>query len=77
MEEFIVDCTNNSTEERVEVYKWLVETRSYCKSYLYNKYPVIVHNYVDGDSNYNSLESAKNNHQNHPYIHLNNLKTNT
>ena len=58
-EEFIVDCTNNSDEERQEVYKWLVETRNYNRQYyLGNTCPVIICRLHSGDSNYNFLEDA-------------------
>lgn len=32
-DEFIVDCTNNTTEERQQVYKFLVDNRNYEESY--------------------------------------------
>lgn len=65
--EFIVDCTNNSEEERKEVYKWLIETRNYDKSYYMDQnYPVIVCNFEEGFTNWEGLEAAKNNFSNHP-----------
>ncbi len=66
MEEFIVDCTNNSPEERAEVYKWLVETRNYNLSYLKNVYKVIVCNESEGLSNWDSVDNAKKAFSNHP-----------
>jgi hypothetical protein len=41
-DEFIVDCNFNTTEERREVYKFLVDNRGYNPSYLKNDYPIIV-----------------------------------
>lgn len=68
MEEFIVDCINNTTEERSEVYRWLYENRDYDGLYLNpeNQYPIIVCNFIKGDVNYKLLSSAKHNHPNHP-----------
>lgn len=43
-DEFIVNCTNNSKEERQEVYKFLVDNRNYNKDYLKENYPIIVCN---------------------------------
>lgn len=66
-EEFIVDCTNNSDEERQEVYKWLVETRNYNRQYyLGNTCPVIICRLHSGDSNYNFLEDAIKTYPNYP-----------
>ena len=66
-EEFIVDCTNNSNEERQEVYKWLVETRNYNgQFYLGNTYSVIICRLHSGDSNYNFLEDAIETYPNYP-----------
>jgi len=59
-DEFIVDCTNNSKEERQQVYKFLVGKRSYSQSYLYNDVPIIVCNKKPGDSNWLSLENYYN-----------------
>lgn len=65
--EFIVDCTNNSNEERQEVYKWLVETRNYNgEFYLGNTYSVIICRLHSGDSNYNFLEDAIETYPNYP-----------
>jgi len=36
-DEFIVDCTNNSKEERQQVYKFLVDNRNYSR-YLFSEY---------------------------------------
>jgi len=66
MEEFIVDCTNNSTKERKEVYKWLVETRNYHKTYLEDDYPIIACNREENNSNYIKLEKACKKFPNHP-----------
>jgi hypothetical protein len=55
-DEFIVDCTNNSKEERQQVYKFLVDNRNYQKSYLEEDYPVIVCNKKQNNSNWDSLE---------------------
>jgi len=55
-DEFIVDCTNNSKEERQQVYKFLVDNRNYQKSYLEEDYPVIVCNKKQNYSNWDSLE---------------------
>lgn len=65
-DEFIVDCTNNSEEERQEVYKFLVENRNYNIGYLTNNYSVIVCNKVQGDSNYLKLDRAKKYFPNYP-----------
>ena len=43
-DEFIVDCTNNSKEERQQVYKFLVDNRNYDKGYLGNDFSIIVCN---------------------------------
>lgn len=65
-EEFIVDCTFNRPEERREVFKWLVETRNYCKTYLNEfNYRVIVCNKEDGSSYYNDLSEAIRKFPNH------------
>jgi len=65
--EFIVDCTNNTIEERQEVYKWLVETRDYSEQYyLGNSYAVIVCRLESGDSNYNVLKEAIKTYPNYP-----------
>lgn len=66
MEEFIVDCTNNSTKERKEVYKWLIETRNYNQTYLEDDYPVIACNRKANRSNYITLENACKDFPNHP-----------
>jgi len=55
-DEFIVDCTNNSKEERQQVYKFLVDNRNYEKSYLEDYFPVIVCNKKQDYSNWDSLE---------------------
>jgi hypothetical protein len=66
-EEFIVDCTNNSIEERQEVYKWLVETRNYnSDAYLGNTYPVIACNLEENNSNWDTVESTKKQFPYHP-----------
>lgn len=65
MEEFIVDCTNNSIEEIQVVYKWLVETRNYNQTYLEDDYPVIACNIKPNHSNYRSLEKACKDFPNH------------
>jgi hypothetical protein len=59
-DEFIVDCTNNSKEERQQVYKFLVDNRNYEKSYLEEDYPVIVCNKKQNYSNWDSLENYYN-----------------
>ena len=60
-DEFIVDCTNNSKEERQQVYKFLVDNRNYKKSYLVEDYyPVIVCNKKQNNSNWDSLEKYYN-----------------
>ena len=59
-DEFIVDCTNNSKEERQQVYKFLVDNRNYEKSYLEDYYPVIVCNKKQNYSNWDSLEKYYN-----------------
>lgn len=59
-DEFIVDCTNNSKEERQQVYKFLVDNRNYKKSYLEDYYPVIVCNKKQNNSNWDSLEKYYN-----------------
>lgn len=59
-DEFIVDCTNNSKEERQQVYKFLVDNRNYEKSYLEDYFPVIVCNKKQDYSNWDSLEKYYN-----------------
>ena len=59
-DEFIVDCTNNSKEERQQVYKFLVDNRNYSKSYLEDYYPVIVCNKKQDYSNWGGLENYYN-----------------
>ena len=59
-DEFIVDCTNNSKEERQQVYKFLVDNRNYQKSYLEEDHPVIVCNKKQNYSNWESLENYYN-----------------
>lgn len=66
MEEFIVDCTNNSDEEKAEVYKWLVETRGYHRTYLNSTYDCIACNEVEGNSHWETLTGAKQNFPEHP-----------
>jgi hypothetical protein len=65
MEEFIVDCRQDSKEKRKEVYKWLVETRNYSETYLENDYPVIACNCKANHSNYINLEKACKDFPNH------------
>lgn len=60
-DEFIVNCTNNTTEERQVVYKFLVENRNYNKCYLTEDSSVIVCRIKGGNSNYFSLIKAKKN----------------
>lgn len=66
MEEFIVDCTDNSPEERAEVYKWLVETRHYGEEYLNNDYPYIACNKHPNHSNYLHLKTVIDHYPDHP-----------
>ena len=54
-DEFIVDCTNNSKEERQQVYKFLVDNRNYGIQYLSKSYPIIVCNKQYGASNWDTL----------------------
>lgn len=54
-DEFIVDCTNNSKEERQQVYKFLVDNRNYSIQYLSKSYPIIVCNKQHGASNWDTL----------------------
>ena len=54
-DEFIVDCTNNSKEERQQVYKFLVDNRNYGIHYLINDHPVIVCNKTSGQTNWDTL----------------------
>jgi len=54
-DEFIVDCTNNSKEERQQVYKFLVDNRNYDIQYLSKNYPIIVCNKQHGASNWDTL----------------------
>lgn len=65
-DEFIVDCTNNTTEERQLVYKFLVNNRKYSPNYLHNDYPMIVCNKNPRDSNFCTLNGAKTCFPNHP-----------
>lgn len=51
-DEFIVDCTNNSKEERQQVYKFLVDNGIH---YLTNDYPIIACNKISGQTNWVSL----------------------
>jgi hypothetical protein len=71
-DEFIVDCTFNTTQERREVYKFLVDNRGYNSSYLKNDYPIIVCNKNEGSnlywSLYWSLESAKKCYPSYPVL---------
>lgn len=60
-DEFIVDCTNNSKEERQQVYKFLVDNRKYDIEYLYNSFSVIICRKKSGDSNYSFLNNAEEN----------------
>lgn len=61
--EFIVDCTDNTKEEQLEVYKWLVETRGYGAAYLdinaLNYHSVVACNKKDGNSYAGGLLYAK------------------
>ncbi len=66
MEEFIVDCRQDSKKERNEVYKWLVETRNYSETYLEEDYPVIACNIKPNHSNYINLENACKDFPKHP-----------
>lgn len=59
-DEFIVDCTNNSKEERQQVYKFLVDNRNYDKGYLGNDFSIIVCNKEQGNTNWNVLLDAEN-----------------
>jgi hypothetical protein len=67
-DEFIVDCTSNTTEERREVYKFLVDNRRYCSAYLINACPIIVCNKTEGDTNYYSLEYPKKVYPSYPVL---------
>jgi len=67
-DEFIVDCTFNTTQERREVYKFLVDNRGYNPSYLQNDYEIIVCNKTEGNSHYFSLESAKKQFPSYPVL---------
>jgi len=71
-DEFIVDCNFNTTQERREVYKFLVDNRGYNPSYLKNDYPIIVCNKNEGSnlywSLYWSLESAKKCYPSYPIL---------
>jgi hypothetical protein len=71
-DEFIVDCNFNTTEERREVYKFLVDNRGYNPSYLKNDYPIIVCNKNEGSnlywSLYWSLESSKKCYPSYPVL---------
>lgn len=59
-DEFIVNCTNNSKEERQQVYKFLVDNRNYSRYYLTNSYPIIVCNKKEMNSNhYNTVDTQK------------------
>jgi len=59
-DEFIVNCTNNSKEERQQVYKFLVDNRNYSRYYLTNNYPIIVCNKKEMNSNhYNTVDTQK------------------
>ena len=56
IDEFIVDCSNNTVKERQEVLKFLIEYRNYGKSYLNaDYYPIIACNKKEGDSLYDCL----------------------
>lgn len=66
MKEFIVDCSQNTREERNKVYRWLVKVRNYSNSYLTSSYPVIACNEVDGNSNWENLTKAVERFPNHP-----------
>lgn len=55
-DEFIVDCTNNSKEERQQVYKFLVDNRNYSKIYLNSDASIIVCNKKQGNTNWNSRQ---------------------
>jgi len=67
-DEFIVDCTNNSKEERQQVYKFLVDNRNYWKSYLEQDFPIIACNKKEGASHWETIANAKlyKSHKNHP-----------
>ena len=54
-DEFIVDCTNNSKEERQQVYKFLVDNRDYGIHYLTNDYPIIACNKRSGQTDWVTL----------------------
>jgi hypothetical protein len=59
-DEFVVDCTNSTREQRQEVYKFLITNRGYSKDYLecgYNRY--IVCNRSEGFSNFNEFDVVK------------------
>ena len=58
-DEFIVNCTNNSKEERQQVYKFLVDNRNYDKGYLGNDFSIIVCNKKQGNTNWRILSDAK------------------
>lgn len=58
-DEFIVDCTNNSKEERQQVYKFLVDNRNYDKGYLGKDFSIIVCNKKQGNTNWRILSDAK------------------
>lgn len=68
-DEFIVDCTNNSHEERKKVYEFLCEKRGYSRfTYSGNVYPVIVCNRISGNSNYEGLKEAKRTFPRYPVL---------
>jgi len=59
-DEFIVDCTPNSREERQLVYKFLVDNRGYESFYLtlVRDYTIIVCRRHGGNSNFDDIEDA-------------------
>jgi hypothetical protein len=69
LDEFIVDCSNTTKEEKQEVFKFLVEYRNYCESYVNSDknhiFDIIVCNKNGGDSLYSSISFAKSKYPNH------------
>ena len=58
IDEFIVDCSNNTIEERQEVLKFLVDYRGYNKYYLDQVLPNQSVHLLDSDNSFTSTTST-------------------
>lgn len=73
-DEFIVDCTNYSKQERQRVYAFLIKNRGYSENYSTNHAAVIVCNKTEGDSNYCGVVGAQSKYSTYPVYRFKEFK---